>query len=140
MKTRMLIVASIWMFFVSAALPVHAQAGRVKVNVPFDFAVSDKMFRAGEYMMLEAPLGVSVQDEDGATIAMALASNVTGRSMSNKGQIIFHCYNEHSCFLSEVWLPTKDVGRQLFISGSESDMVAKANQREVAVLGEPLEK
>jgi hypothetical protein len=136
MKTRMFMVASIWMLFVSAALPVHAQAGGVKVNVPFDFAVSDKMFRAGQYTMIEAPLGVSIQDERGVTVAMALANDLTGRSVSNKGQVIFHCYSEHRCFLSEVWSPSRATGRELLVSGTESDFAKESAQRELALLGE----
>ena len=136
MKTRMFVVASICMLFVSAALPVQAQAGGVKVTVPFDFAVSDKMFRTGQYTVLEVPLGVSIQDEHGVTVAMALANNVTGRSVSNKGQIIFHCYSEQRCFLSEVWSPSQAMGRELLISGTESNFAKESAQRELALLGE----
>jgi hypothetical protein len=136
MKMRILIVAGIWMFFISAALPIQAQAGGVKVNVPFDFAVSDKMFPAGPYTMLQVPLGVSIQDERGVTVAMALANNVTGRSVSDKGQIVFHCYGERRCFLSEVWSPTQATGRELLMSGSESDLAKESAQRELALLGE----
>ena len=85
MKTQMLIVASVWLLLVAAELRVHAQGGGVSVSVPFDFAVSDKMLRAGQYTMLEVPLGVSIQDEHGVTVAMALANNVTGRLVSSKG-------------------------------------------------------
>jgi hypothetical protein len=86
--------------------------------------------------MVEVPLGVSIQDEHGVTVAMALANNVTGRSVSDKGQIIFHCYNEHRCFLSEVWSPTQATGRELLMSGSESDLAKESAQREFALLGE----
>jgi hypothetical protein len=140
MKIRMFLIAVVCMLFVSAALPGRAQAGGVKVKVPFDFAVSEKMFQAGQYMMLEVRLGVSIQDEHGVTVAMALANNVTGRSVSDKGQIIFHCYNEHRCFLSEVWSPNKSSGRELLMSGSESDLAKESSQREVAVVGEPQNK
>ncbi len=110
------------------------------MKIPFEFAVSDRTFQAGQYTLLEVPLGVSIQDESGETIATVLATNVVGRVVSGEGQIIFHCYNDSNCFLSEVWMPTKTAGRQLFISGSESDAVANTNQREVAVLGQTPEK
>ena len=90
--------------------------------------------------VLEAPLGVSIQDEHGATVAMALANNVTGRSVGKNGQIIFHCYNEHRCFLSEVWSPSHSSGRELLISGSESDLAKESLQRELAVVGEAQNK
>ena len=135
MKIRILIIASIWTIVFSAALPVNAQAGGVKVNVPFDFAVSDKLFRAGEYTMFEAPLGVSVQDEHGVTVAMALANNVTGRSVGKRGQIVFHCYNEQRCFLSELWSPSHSSGRELLMSGRESDLAKESERKELALVG-----
>ena|SRR5579862_7055758 len=136
MKTWMLFVVSIWMFFIPSVLRVRAQAGGVKINVPFDFAVSDKMLRPGQYTMLEVPLGVSIQDEHGMMVAMALANNVIGRSVSNKGQIVFHCYDEHRCFLSEVWSPSQATGRELLMSGTEFDFAKESAQRELALFGE----
>jgi hypothetical protein len=59
--------------------------------------------------------------------------------VGEKGQITFHCYNERRCFLSEVWLPTRVSGRELLISGPESDLAKEASQKEVALLGQTRE-
>ena len=136
MKKQALIVVSLCLFVGLAVVPAYSQAGGVQVKVPFEFVISGRTFPAGEYTMIACPLGVAIQDEHGITIATVLASNISGRYASVNGQIIFHCYNDRHCFLSEVWSPRQGTGRQLLISGAEADLAKEESQKEFAVLGE----
>jgi hypothetical protein len=138
MKKQALIVVSLCLFVGLAVVRAYSQAGGVQVQakVPFEFVISGKTFPAGEYTMVACPLGVAIQDEHGITIATVLASDISGRSASVNGQIVFHCYNDRHCFLSEVWSPRQDTGRQLLISGAEADLAKEESKKEVAVLGE----
>jgi hypothetical protein len=128
-KKQALIVASLCLFVGLAVVSAYSQAGGVQVNVPFEFAISGKTFPAGEYTMIACPLGVAIHHDHGITIATVLASDISGRSASVNGQIIFHCYNDRHCFLSEVWSPRQNTGRQLLISRAEADLAGQRREK-----------
>jgi len=50
---------------------------------------------------------------------MVLTNEISGRSVGKNSQIIFHCYVDR-CFLSELWSPAKENGRQLLTSRTEA--------------------
>jgi hypothetical protein len=103
--------------------------------VPFDFAVHEKTYHAGEYTMIASPGQVEIQDASGRVAATVLANNISGRSAGSNGQIIFHCYRER-CFLSEVWSPAWEYGRQLPISREEAKVARGESGKYFALLGE----
>jgi hypothetical protein len=49
--------------------------------------------------------------------------------------IIFHCYNDR-CFLSELWSPAQEKGRQLLTSRTEANLAKEERGKYFAVLGE----
>ena len=77
---------------------------------------------------------INIRDAYGTKIAMVSANEISGRSAGANGHIIFHCYSER-CFLSEVWSPTHENGRQLLSSRSEADLAKKESGKSFAVLG-----
>ena len=139
MKKQTLSVASLCLVFGLTVAPAYAQPGGVQAKIPFNFAIPGKSFPAGEYTMIVGSHQVNIQDAYGRKIAMVLANEISGRSAGANGQIIFHCYSEH-CFLSEVWSPTHENGRQLLTSRSEGDLTKKDSGKYFAVLGAKLQK
>jgi hypothetical protein len=139
MKKQTLMFASLCLVLGLAVIPVVAQAGGVQVKVPFNFVVSGKTLPAGEYTMIAASHQVKLQDARGRMISLVLANDVAGRSAGANGEIIFHCYGEH-CFLSEVWSPAQDYGRQLLTSRTEAELAKEEKGRYFAVLGEKPQK
>jgi len=114
----------------------HGQVGGVSARIPFKFSVADKTFAAGEYRMEVGSQRVRVVSlSDGRTVAMALANKVSGRDAGKTGRIVFHCYRER-CFLSEVWSPREDNGRQVRVTRLERDATKEGEERYFAVLGE----
>jgi hypothetical protein len=106
-------------------------------KIPFDFAVSGKTFPAGEYTMVAASHQVRIEDAKGRLIPMVLANNISGRSAAANGQIIFHCYRDRDrCFLSELWSPTQENGRQLLTSRTEAELAKEDREKYLAVVGE----
>jgi hypothetical protein len=89
--------------------------------------------------MIAASHQVKLQDARGRMISLVLANDVAGRSAGANGEIIFHCYGEH-CFLSEVWSPAQDYGRQLLTSRTEAELAKEEKGRYFAVLGEKPQK
>jgi hypothetical protein len=135
MRSQTLIVASLCVAIGLAVVPAHAQLGGVQAKVPFNFAVTGKTFPAGEYMMIAASRQVRVEDANGRIIAMVLANNISDGSAGVNGRIIFHCYNDR-CFLSELWSPNQESGRQLLTSRTEANRAKEERGKYLAVLGE----
>jgi hypothetical protein len=134
MKKQILIVACLAVTF-GAGISSSAQAGGVRVKVPFDFAAYGKTYSAGEYTMIASAGQIQIEDASGRVTASMLANNVSGRSAGSNGQVIFHCYRER-CFLSEVWSPAQDYGRQLLTSQSEANAARAEPGKYFALLGE----
>ena len=138
MKKKILIVACLAGAFglatSSLAQPGGSPVG-VRVKVPFDFAVSGSTYPAGEYTMLAVTGQIQIEDAAGRVAAMALANNISGRSVGSNGQVVFHCYHER-CFLSEVWSPAWEYGRQLPTSRSEAKVARAESAKYFALLGE----
>ena len=134
MKRQTLPFASLCLVIGLALAPAYAQSGGVQAKIPFNFTVAGKTFPAGAYTMIVVSRQVNIRDADGRKIAMVLANEVSGKSASANGQIVFHCYSEH-CFLSEVWSPTHENGLQLLAPRSEADLAKKENAGYFAVLG-----
>src|SRR5262245_40589240 len=112
MKKETLPVGSLCLAIGLAVAPAYAQSGGVQAKIPFNFTVAGKTLPAGAYTMRVCSDQVNIHDGHGRKIVMVLANEISGRSAGANGQIIFHCYSGH-CFLSEVWSPTHENGRQL---------------------------
>jgi hypothetical protein len=139
MKKQMLFVASLCSALALTMMPANAQAGGVQSHVPFKFTVSGKTLPAGQYTMIASSNQVRIQDAHGKMVAMVLANDVSGRSVGDTGQIIFHCYRDY-CFLSEVWAPTELNGRQLLTSRTEAGLAKEERAKYFALVGEKLQK
>ena len=69
-----------------------AQAGGVRVSVPFGFGVGGKTFAAGDYIMMAGLHQVRIVSQaDGKTLAMTLANDVSGHLAGTNGRIVFRC-------------------------------------------------
>jgi hypothetical protein len=134
MKKQILSVASLCLAVGLAMAPAYAQSGGIRAKIPFNFTVAGKTFPAGAYTMIVGLHQVNIRDAYGRKVAMVLTNEISGRSAGVNGQIIFHCYGEH-CFLSEVWSPAHENGRQLLSPRSERDLAKKVSGKSFAVLG-----
>jgi hypothetical protein len=85
--------------------------------------------------MIASSHQVNIEDDYGKVVAMVLANDVSGRSAGENGQIIFHCYRDR-CFLSQVWSPTQENGRELLTSRQEAELTKEGKGNYFAVLGE----
>ena len=115
----------------------RAQAGGVRVSVPFPFGVGGKNFPAGNYVMVAGSNQVRVVSQaDGRTLALATANDVSGRFAGRSGKIMFRCYDDR-CFLSEVWSPLEQNGRQVLTSRAEAHSSRERSGTYFAILGKP---
>jgi hypothetical protein len=133
-KIRFVLLSSVLLAPCQAAL-----AQSISVKVPFTFGIGDRSYCAGEYSLSSSREKVILQDAAGKVISMAMSNAASGRRVGDSGEVVFHCY-ENRCFLSELWIPTSDIGRQLLPSRAEIETAKTSTQTYFALLGSPREK
>jgi hypothetical protein len=131
-QTRRL--ASIGLLVGLAVAPAHGQVWGVRVKVPFKFVVANKTLPEGEYILSSVREEVFVQDSEGKRVAMVLTNAVGGRTVARTGEVVFECYAD-LCFLSQVWTPGRDTGRELLKSRVETEIAERENGKYFALLG-----
>ena len=127
-------LASLGLLVGLAVAPVYGQVWGVRVKVPFKFVVANKTLPEGEYMLSSVRDEVFVQDTKGKRVAMILTNAVGGRTVGKTGEVIFECYTD-LCFLSQVWTPSRDTGRELLRSRIETEIAKRETGKYFALLG-----
>jgi hypothetical protein len=113
--------AILGLFFVIAISSANAQtAGRVEVNIPFDFSAGKVTLKAGTYSIKRTSgNALVIRSVDGKTNALISAPLAIGSRDFKAGErLVFNQYGDRY-FLSQVWLRV-DNGLQLFTSGAEA--------------------
>ena len=123
--------------FLAGVLTTHAQVGGVKVRVPFEFEIANMTLPAGEYVVWSERDQVLLRVAGGKTVAMVPA-NRTVHDGGKSGQVVFNCY-EKRCFLSQLWTPDAEQGRELLMSKTEKQLAKRCEPQLFALLGESQE-
>ena len=114
--------------FVTAVASANGQSQRVKADIPFEFAVGDKLLPAGEYTVKSATAAgeaLTIRSENAKSSAMRLTNAIEDQRNRGQVKLVFHRYGER-CFLAEVWTGESS-GRELIESKQE-----RAIERELA--------
>lgn len=117
-----------------AVAPAYGQVWGVKVKVPFKFVVANKTLPAGEYVLSSIHDEVFVQNSEGKRVAMVLTNALDGRTVGKTGEVVFECYSD-LCFLSQLWTPGQDTGRELLRSRVETEIAKRKTGTYFALLG-----
>ena len=133
-----LIAATLCLLAGLTAVPAQAQTS-VRAKVPFNFVVSGKTLAAGDYTMTLNPHQVKIEDDRGLIVAMVLTNEISGHTVGQAGQLIFHCYKDR-CFLSQVWSAARENGRQFFAPRAETELAKQEQGKYFAILGEKPQK
>ncbi len=120
--------------FILLGLGQAALGQSISIKVPFTFVIADRVYPAGEYSLSSSREKLIVQDSTGKVVSMAMSNALTGRHVGDTGQVVFHCYGNR-CFLSELWIPTSEIGRQLLPSRSEIENAKYNTQTYFALTG-----
>jgi hypothetical protein len=128
------LLASLFLFVGLAVAPAYGQVWGVRVKVPFKFVVANKTLPEGEYVLSSVREEVFVQDSEGKRVAMVLTNAVGGRTVGRTGEVVFECYTG-LCFLSQVWTPGRDTGRELLRSRVETEIAKRETGTYFALLG-----
>ena len=120
------------------AVSVCAQSDRSKVtNIPFNFNVGQKTLPAGEYTVVPNKKDSHnvwlVQRQDGRGSALLTTMPVRASETQEKTKLIFHKYGDQY-FLSQIWTPGGNTGRQLLMPRLERELAKNAAERQTIVL------
>ena len=112
----------------SAFMSAQAQSleTRLRVNIPFDFSVSDKKLPSGKYSVGRARLNsddsiLSIADEGGQSKAFRTSIPVQTWHEKDKGTLVFHRYGDEY-FLFQVWPAGETTGRQFLKTRREREI------------------
>jgi hypothetical protein len=107
------------------AAPAFTQTN-LKANIPFDFKMGATQMTAGEYtVVFLAPSIVQLVRDDRKASCAVNAMAVQANTTPDAGRLVFNKYGE-SIFLSQIWRPGYDQGRELHKSKVELE-VARNN-------------
>ncbi len=124
MKKLMLnIVGALSLCAILGVPNLSAQVNRTLVaNIPFDFTVMDLHFSAGTYTVTsESPQSViCIRGQNGSSM-FALALPAQTNKVQQEGKLVFHQYG-NQYFLSKIWYPGSDQGRELRVSKFEQQI------------------
>jgi hypothetical protein len=134
MNKKTTLLASLGLLVGLAVAPAYGQVWGVKVKVPFKFVVASKTLPEGEYLLSSVRDEVFVQDSQGKRVAMVSTNAVSGRTVGSTGEVVFQCYTA-LCFLSQVWTPGQEFGRELLRSRVETEIAKQETGKYFALLG-----
>lgn len=119
-------------FFLTTAAAVvsRAQTVGLRVSIPFDFNVSDKVLPAGDYLILAPKAQMLKLLGPNGTAALAITNQVSGTRPAGPGVVVFNCYGER-CFLSRFWTARTDTEQEVLKSDIEKKL---ATQKEMAAV------
>jgi hypothetical protein len=120
------------------AVSVAAQSERSKItNIPFSFIVGEKTLPAGEYTVEPNRRDYDkvwlVQSRDGHSSVLFTTMPVRASETQEKTRFVFHKYGDQY-FLSQIWTPGGNSGRELLMPRLERELAKNAIERQTIVL------
>ena len=112
----------------------QAQSIMLKANIPFDFVVGEKRLPSGEYHVKSLnPVLTQIESKDARSTAIALTTGMQAAKISDVGKLVFNCYGDYY-FLSRIWAPSSDVGRQLPKSRLEREVAWRTSTGGITII------
>ena len=102
---------------------------RVEATIPFEFAVSGKVFPDGAYAVTQETLSsVKITSVDGGNAALALVMYARSNTPHKDATLVFDRIGDHY-FLTQIWEPGSDTGIQIPRSKMESELIKRTLAR-----------
>lgn len=124
-----MVVLVVVMSLVTAVVSAQGQSvKKLRATIPFEFTVGSANLSAGEYNVRSINDDgdvILVSGQSKAQNAVRMSNPMTAATAPKTGKLVFHRYGNRY-FLSEIWTPGQNAGRQLRMSKAE-----RAIQREL---------
>ena len=131
MKKRAIMALSLMLLL--GTLGVHSQAqdnDRMVINIPFLFTAGDTTLPPGKYAVKrisQSSLIIQSTSKPRAVAIVSAVGSVQGGRKSSPAKLVFRAYEgEH--FLSQVWMPGHNAGREVPVSRTENVHVREVAQ------------
>ena len=112
----------------------QAQSIMLKADIPFDFLVGDKRLPSGQYHVKSLnPVLTQIQSKDARSTAIVLTTGMQAAKISDTGKLVFNRYGDQY-FLSKIWVPSSDAGRQLPKSRFEREVAQRLSNGGTTVI------
>ena len=127
MKKQILVASTILSLVVTLMVTrVSAQSSHYfRVIIPFEFAISDKRFPAGEYIVRrvssDSPQLLSITSLNARTRQSVLTHKIRSGTLLSESKLVFRRYGDQY-FLSQIWEAGDSDGRELRVSREETDL------------------
>ena len=105
----------------------------MKVNVPFNFYVADKVLPQGEYTLSTVGTARQVMLVGPQGSIFLRTNQAESWPAKNADELVFHRVN-NQYFLASIWTADNRLGHELFQSRHERELVAQAGKPTVRVL------
>ncbi len=116
------VLIALSLFAVLMVPATQAQSIILKADIPFDFVVGNKRLPSGEYHVKPInQVATLIQSKDARSSAMVLTTAVQTMKISDAGKLVFNRYGDQY-FLSRIWAPASDTGRELRKSRLEREV------------------
>jgi hypothetical protein len=116
-----------------AARPTEAQGKQSLIlNAPFSFMVEQQSMPAGAYRIVVEHGWLQIRSLDRQTAAAVLTLPVSGRTPEGVGQVVFDRLAGRY-FLSQVWVPGMETGRQALESREERELKRREKLEAVVI-------
>ena len=123
---KFILLSAIVLLASVASTQAQSLGNRLRVNIPFDFNISEEKLPAGEYSFGRAvnrsdDIVLSVNDREGHVKAIRLSNAVVKSRPTQKALLVFHRYGDQY-FLFQVWPSGATTGREFQKSKSEREL------------------
>jgi hypothetical protein len=119
-----MILTALSLLVMLTATSVYARSAmRIKVNIPFDFTVREKVLPAGEYIVSRVAQGLlTIQRADGNGSQMFVTFDAHSGARRDKSSLVFSRYGDQY-FLSTVWTAGIDSGYEIRKPNAELKLI-----------------
>lgn len=131
---RLVFPIAIGVIAFAAIPPAAAQTASMRLDIPFDFVVGNKVLPAGQYTAKVDRAFNTLRLQCGneaTTVLLAAAIVPTAGAESNSAKLVFHQYG-HVYILREVWTNGGWYGRELYWSKAERELARTPSHTTVA--------
>jgi hypothetical protein len=143
MKKKIYIsLMTLGLFVALAVIPVQAQfQNSITVSIPFAFVVGEETMPAGDYTLKPASNNglyskLLIRSRDGHTAMIISTGVVQAKEYQKEARLTFNRYG-NQYFLSQVWTPETNYGRQLSKPGIEASIAKSGAQKNTVSIAVP---
>jgi hypothetical protein len=104
-----LVGAVLWL---TSAVQAQYVTHLMKVSVPFEFTFGDKLFPAGDYVVMSTPIRIELRDQRGQVIATAVYHGVQSLNAAESAKLVFTA-DDRGHALRQVWPGDPHYGYEL---------------------------